>query len=516
MGNALIIGDAARAEDLAIRNQQLEKFVVLNNNKTNRIMLENAGQEGVTFGGRRDLYSILGYPRYPTYYDYAGKYERQDITQRIINAYPEAIWSTRPTVTDDTDKEDGTPFEEAFEEFAEKSKLFHYIMRLDKLAGLGQYAVLFIGVRDGRPLDEPMGPVNGEGGFTFYKPFSESAAVIYQFEEDMGNPRYGLPLMYRVTTGGYGAASSGYGSPNRGHTSASGGQMRTKVINVHHSRMLHVAEGTLTNDVYGMPRLRPVINRLLDLEKVVGGSSEIFWLNGRAGLSLNAQADTHIKDEAALEKHALDYQDQLNRILQTHGMDVKTLEMTVADPDKHVAVILDLVASATGIPKRILIGSERGELASSQDEKNWWTRVIERRNNFCEPVILRPLVDMLIDATILPTPDSEKERYNIVWDKLGEASPTEKADIAEKTAKAIASYVSANGADLLVPPKQFVEEILCLGYRLEDILTLMKDDVRQEIHDAQFGDATAEMEAKAAAPAAGGGNMGGGNAGNKA
>jgi len=37
---------------------------------------------------------------------------------------------------------------------------------------------------------------------------------------------------------------------------------------------------------------------------------------------------------------------------------------------------IDNIASVTGIPKRILIGSERGELASSQDTKNWFDNVV--------------------------------------------------------------------------------------------------------------------------------------------
>ena len=37
-----------------------------------------------------------------------------------------------------------------------------------------------------------------------------------------------------------------------------------------------------------------------------------------------------------------------------------------------------MISAETGIPKRILTGSERGELASSQDRDNWFERYPER------------------------------------------------------------------------------------------------------------------------------------------
>ena len=39
---------------------------------------------------------------------------------------------------------------------------------------------------------------------------------------------------------------------------------------VHWTRVIHIAESTLENPIYGIPRLRPVYNRLMDIEKVTG------------------------------------------------------------------------------------------------------------------------------------------------------------------------------------------------------------------------------------------------------
>ena len=55
-------------------------------------------------------------------------------------------------------------------------------------------------------------------------------------------------------------------------------------VEVHYSRILHVAEGVLQNSYKGEPRLSRVFNLLDDLMKVAGGSAETFWLTANRGL----------------------------------------------------------------------------------------------------------------------------------------------------------------------------------------------------------------------------------------
>ena len=421
-----------------------------------------------SFGGKRDMYEILGYNDEPDFKDYFAKYLRQDISQRIINAFPDAIWNEKVTVTENGDDDVITEFEKAFSDLAKRTKLFHYLNRLDKLSGIGRYAVLLIGVRDGSDLEKPMGFLEGGVDDVIYlMPFSEDSATIHRYDENPGSERYGLPDMYKLCVGGY--------------TSKNSTQMPRRELFAHHSRLLHISEGLCENDVFGIPKLEPVLNRLDDLEKVVGGSAEIFWLNGRGGLNLNAQKDTEIVNPDELHEHADDYINQLSRVLRTKGMDVQTLELGIHDPDQHVAVILDLISGATGIPKRILIGSERGELASSQDESNWWSRVNERRNNYCDPLVLRPFIDRLMLYGALPSVDE----YDVVWPDLVSASEVDKAEIALKRANAISAYMNSQGGSLIVPPDQFVEKVLNLEYKAGDIEAELAKERDQMEQDAE-------------------------------
>ena len=137
----------------------------------------------------------------------------------------------------------------------------------------------------------------------------------------------------------------------------------------------------------------------------------------------------------------------------------------ISDPSNHVSILLDLIAGTTGIPKRILIGSERGELASTQDETAWNSRVDERRRNYAEPMILRPFIDRLIDLSVLPEP---KGGYVIDWPSIFAPSEETQAKIAETKAKALNAYMLAPGADMILPPAMFLK--LILGLTDEQVL----------------------------------------------
>jgi len=66
---------------------------------------------GQSYAGDRDLYNIVGYPLEIEYDRYNGRYRRQDIAKRIINAYPEATWRGKPEVFETEKATERTAFE---------------------------------------------------------------------------------------------------------------------------------------------------------------------------------------------------------------------------------------------------------------------------------------------------------------------------------------------------------------------------------------------------------------------
>lgn len=402
-----------------------------------------------THNDTRDLYKVFGYTDEIKLEHYLSRYERQDIAKRIVDSYPKACWSFVPRITDDLDTQDESSFEEEINTLFKdrRLKILQKIRRLDIITGLGRYGVLYIGVADGLAPSEEVGSVNGMDDILFLAPYSEDNVCITTFEEDPQNARYGLPTMYKITTG---------------NENGKKGSME-----VHHTRILHVVEGALENDVYGTPRLKPVFNRLMDLEKIVGGSAETFFLNARGGLHMNQEVGTQMSDATLLESRLEEFSNNLTRYLRTKGIDVTPLNFDTADPKNHFDILIALLSAATGIPKRILTGSEQGQLASSQDENNWISRVNERQRDYCEFDILRPLLDWFVTYGVVSAPQNDE--YDIVWKDLRTVSDMDKADVAVKMAQALATYTNALGVDLVMPPEQFFEEVLQLEYRPDDL-----------------------------------------------
>jgi hypothetical protein len=255
--------------------------------------------------------------------------------------------------------------------------------------------------------------------------------------------------------------------------------MSSQTQKVHYTRVIHVAENALTNDVIGTPRLEPVYNRLIDLDKIVGGSAETFFLNSRGGLHADVRDGNNFdlaneKTKNDMIRNMQDYANSLTRFIRTSGTDLEAINHNIADPKNHFDVLISLVSATTEIPKRILLGSEQGQLASTQDFNNFQERVKKRQHNYCEYSILRPIIDFFINSGVLPAPKNNE--YNVVWENLEAVDELKKAEISLKKAQAIASYVNSPEASLMIPPKQFMEEILNLEYREEDLLEMDNRD----------------------------------------
>jgi len=210
---------------------------------------------GKSFRGDRDLYQALGYPLEISLEQYEAKYKRQDVAGKLVDLPARDTWRKPPTILDG-DQEDETEFTQALQKLVDQRRLWHYLERVDRLSGLGQYGVLLIGVKGEGALDQPVSAeLSGPDRIIYLSGFGEQDAQIKEFEQDPGNARFGLPSLYEIDLGQI-------------------GDQRLGKKRVHHSRIIHVAEDLLTDDVHGRPRLERVYNRLDDLEKIVGGGAE--------------------------------------------------------------------------------------------------------------------------------------------------------------------------------------------------------------------------------------------------
>lgn len=433
---------------------------------------------GTTFGGDRKVYQVFGWNVAPDYDTYDHLYRRNGLAKRVVKAYPKATWRLGPELNDG-DGSSETLFQKAWKELNQKRRIFHYLERADRLATLGRYAILFVGWNDGSDYErlvEPVGAVKGstpQERLLYLRPYSERDTDVLTWEDDPQNERFGKPKIYQVQLQ----------SPSLGPTI---GINRT--VQVHWTRIMHLAEDVLESDLEGDPCLEAGLNLILDLEKTLGAAAEAFFQQWPPGITMTSQKDNmggstiNIEDfqEEGVGKKAIeDFIHGVKRWMVMNGIDINTIKPELGDPTKVVDPILDLLAGATGIPKRILIGSERGELASSQDETAWNERIAERRHDWAEPTVLRPFIEDLIAKGALPEPQGGE--YEVEWPENASLSEDIRSQIAERKSNAISKYVSSPGANEVVPEDVFLSEVM--GFSPEIVDRIQQS--RQELWDKE-------------------------------
>lgn len=384
---------------------------------------------GMTFAGARDTWTALGYPQAISLVDYRDRYRRGGVAGRVIDALPSAAWRGDGEVFEDLDPEVETAFETAWMDLNKQLKVWSTLQRAHILATLGSFSVILIGAPGDWITELPKGK---PGGLLYLTPFggpvidpksmqrgqsstTGADVVVSKWDEDSGSPRFGQPLEY-------GLSRTNIASPDMQRP-------------VHWSRVLHVpAPGFLDDAIFGPPGLERVFNYLIDLDKVVGGGSEAFWLRANAGIQFDIDKKMALTDAnnavTALAEQVDRYEHGMTRAIRTRGVNINQLGSDVADFSNPADVILTLIAGTCGIPKRILTGSEMGQLASTQDRNNWNDQVRDIRTSYAHPVILSPLIDRLIKYGYLPQP----EQWEVAWPDSAAMTETEKIDAAKKAA----------------------------------------------------------------------------------
>jgi hypothetical protein len=416
---------------------------------------------GETYGTSRDVYQTLGWKKVLEYSDFYRKFQRNEIAKMVIQRIAKSCWSNPPRVSDSPNEI--TEFSKEWAKLVTKKAIFRDIYRSDKLLGLGRYAVILLGLDDTGDFTKPVN-IDKVSELLYIQPYSEDTAKIDQFDTQRTSPRYGYPLMYDI-------------NPDQQDNQI----MTIPSFRVHHTRIIHIVEEPMENNIYGVPRLEGIYNRLDDIEKILGGSAEMFWRNASPGKVAKAdpeyQFGTEEKDD--LQTQFDEYEHNLRRWLKVQGVDIKNLETNIMTPRDFIEVQLNAISIATGIPKRILMGSERGELSSNQDEKTWNNLVRERMENFCTPEVLKPLIDRLIEYGILPEPKNNE--YRIDWKRMSALGEKEKAEINYNKTKSLKEYTNSPGADMLVPPEIFLREIMDFD---EETVQLIKSEL--EDNDFSF------------------------------
>ena len=434
-------------------------------------------------GPGRDLDKECKYP-VETLDLYHRLYAREGLATRVVDVYPDECWAVYPEVYESETPTEKTRFERAWSDLLTTRDLnpWHHLHRADRLSGIGRYGVVLLGLSDltdtRRTLASPVPGVRPDGSvdptklqpnlkLLYLRSFPERLARVEAVETDPGNPRYGKPTRYAVS----------FSDPDDLLT----GTLTTDDVTVadtpvHWSRVVHLADNRASSDVYGTPRLRPVLNRIHDLRKILGGSAEMFWKGGFPGYVFetfeNLSADAELDFDTTKEQFT-SFMDGLQRYMAVTGGSVKSLLPQAVDPTNHFDVQVKVISAVTGCPARKLLGSEAGHLASTQDDGTWNRRLAGRQGLYLDPMVVRPFVDTLVAYGVLPTPASGA--YKTSWTDLNSVSKKDQADTGLKLTQALLQYVTS-GAEVVVPPREWLTVFLNLSPdQADQIVSAAKD-----------------------------------------
>ena len=425
--------------------------------KTNSFMINEvlsgirrqfSGILGESSDGERDIYNNFKYPKQVSFQSCYWLARRNGIANRIVFGLARSSWRNGFSL-----KYNGEKVESA--ELAQiKARFTQAIERADILNRMGRFSVLLVGVPDGLELSKPIGTFSkSQIGDVYFQPYSYDGIEIASYESDPTNPRFQLPKTYQLTIRQRGTSKD----------------INTKVLIVHWSRLIHICENSLDSDIEGMAALEPVYNRILDWEKVVGGTSEGVYQNANTPISLEIDpefASNATKDQReALEEEADKWTNRFKKFIKLAGTKAKAIIVPIHDPTGQANTLIKEISAYTGIPARVLTGEGAGQLAGAEDRLAYNTIVREREEFFCSPLISR-FIEIMTACGVF---DFEYDKID--WNEAESATEKEKAEVQEiksKTVKNISDAVKPmSGLDGVVDPQELLN---ALGFDIQQDL----------------------------------------------
>lgn len=447
---------------------------------------------------RRNYYDECGYPRpgTETDWDFYDLYRRDSVAARVVEVMPKESWQTQPEVYESEDDET-TPFEDAWDELVqslrgkesqfkgpEGNPVWHYLSLVDVLSGIGSYGVLLLGFDDAKTDDDLRNEVKRGGKRKLHslRAFPSVFAEVTEWDSSPASPRRGMPLRYQITFNDPKDSQSGMTAPS------------TSTVTVHWTRIVHVCDRyhqAVSSEWSAAPRMRPVLNEILGDQKITMTSPEAFW---RSCINL-LMLETHPTMGGDVKVNPDRLKTMMERIFggmdrfgTLIGMSAKSVAPTVNDPTAHHTVQLERIALKLGMPVRILKGSERGELASSQDDGAWNDRLKQRQTQHITPCIIIPFVDRLQEYGVLP-PCGDEDGYSVYWPDLESSTKAEKADISLKRVQALAAAIGGN-VQALTGETHLLTTVL--GYEDREAESMLKEAA--EVKEMQQEEELAKQE----------------------
>jgi hypothetical protein len=395
-----------------------------------------------SYGGLRNFFQALGFKEQLTVQDYRQRYKRGGIAKTLIDRLPEEMWDDGVYIREsEYDPNNLSEYEIESARLWERLSIDSRLMKADKLAGLGSYSVVLIGVKEtGEDLSQPLSRLNGPDDIIYLLQYAEDNAKVLSLVTKTNDPLFGRPEFYEINTISNVSASSTFHSA----------QSSTTPKKVHRSRIIHVAHGLLESDWIGTPDLEASWNDLDSLFKIAWGGPEAAWRKMDMGIQWDVDPEYDQTTPAAQEllrkmnNDIVEMRHQLRRDIKTSGVTAKPLAGTVDKYGPNGEFAIKLIAGTNCLPYTMLVGEELGLRAGENNRESLNIAVQGRRKQIGTPLV-RQLQDRLISVNGLPKPRSKDGKYNVVWGVEEELGEEAKAGLAKLYADANKAQSEAGG-----------------------------------------------------------------------
>ncbi|AXF52976.1 MAG: protein of unknown function DUF1073 [Caudoviricetes sp.] len=342
-------------------------------------------------------------------------WRRGGVAYGAVSKLVSNCWKTNPTVVEGGEENTATKesaIEAQFAKWAKDHRLWKAFRRADELRLVRRFSALILFYAD--DLKDWAKPVPKGKPLVEVRAVSSKALKIGETDSATGRPLY---WNYTETTI-QGAAAG--------------------VKQIHPDRIFIL--GDYANDALGW--LEPVYNDLVSLEKLCGGGGESFLKNASRQLAMEFDKDVDLA--AIAQAHGVPLQElqevfqevaqDLNRgndtVVAIQGGRVTPLVSAVPDPSPIYNTNLQNIAAGVDIPAKIIVGSQTGERASTEDREYFNARCQARRVS----ELTDEIQDFLAKIGAAGAFEFPAE-ITIAWDDLNESSRGDKLGNAKLMAE---------------------------------------------------------------------------------
>lgn len=378
---------------------------------------------------KHDHYRDFGWPEQLDFTNLYRMYTRNGIAAAGVDRTISKTWQDDPALWE-TPEPAMTKAETAIAERFTAMRVWQHFAEADRRSMVGQYAGVIIRLRDSKQLHEPVDTVQGGlDGIAGLIPFWESQLTASTFDADPESEEYGNPVMFTF------------------NEAAIQGQQNNRSFNVHPDRVLIFSDDGTINC---RSALEPGYNDLIDAEKVKGAGGEGFWKSSRGAPIITAAAGLTLQEVASnmgvttdkaldtINSQIDDFQRGLDKGLMLGGMSATPMTISLPDPENFFGIAIQSFAASILMPVKILLGSQTGERASTEDANEWNQTCHARRVQRIKPIISE-FAARLVRWGIIPD-----KPWHVGWADLTEAGASDKIARAKIMADINAATVAGD------------------------------------------------------------------------